>query len=146
MTKIKKFQNNYGILTSYDLKVKFWMKKTCMCIETVWWLISECERRVRIGQEHEFEILLLASFPGSGNTWVRLLLEDATGIYTGSVYIDKSLGKSGFLGEYEDQESGTTIAVKCHGFNGMALRGIAKGAILLVRFNKNHQNQINPNI
>ena len=98
------------------------------------WLISECERRVRIGQEHEFEILLLASFPGSGNTWVRLLLEDATGIYTGSVYIDKSLGKSGFLGEYEDQESGTTIAVKCHGFNGMALRGIAKGAILLVSF------------
>ena len=123
-----------------------WLKKTVMCIETVWWLLSECERRVRIGQEHEFEILLLASFPGSGNTWVRLLLEDATGIYTGSVYIDKSLGKSGFLGEYEDQESGTTIAVKCHGFNGMALRGIAKGAILLVRFNKNHQNQINPNI
>ena len=78
----------------------------------------------------------MASLPGSGNTWVRLLLEDATGIYTGSVYIDKSLGKSGFLGEYEDQESGTTIAVKCHGFNGMALRGIAKGAILLVRFNK----------
>ena len=88
----------------------------------------------------------MASFPGSGNTWVRLLLEDATGIYTGSVYIDKSLGKSGFLGEYEDQESGTTIAVKCHGFNGMALRGIAKGAILLVSFNKNHMTKINPTL
>lgn len=31
------------------------------------------------------------TFPGSGNTWGRLLIEHATGIYTGSVYNDKSL-------------------------------------------------------
>ncbi|KAL4219273.1 WSC domain-containing protein 1 [Mactra antiquata] len=30
----------------------------------------------------------LASFPGSGNTWTRELLEDLTGIYTGSIYPD----------------------------------------------------------
>ena len=87
---------------------------------------------MRIGMENEFEIMLLASFPGSGNTWARLLIEDGTGVYTGSVYIDKSLGNSGFLGEFEEKDSGTTIAVKCHGFNGLALQGIAKGVILLV--------------
>ena len=30
----------------------------------------------------------LASFPGSGNTWVRFLIESATGIFTGSRYKD----------------------------------------------------------
>lgn len=34
---------------------------------------------------------LLWTFPGSGNTWVRLLLDFATGLYTGSVYSDLSL-------------------------------------------------------
>lgn len=34
---------------------------------------------------------LLYSFPGSGNTWVRLLIELSTGIYTGSVYDDHAL-------------------------------------------------------
>ena len=28
----------------------------------------------------------IISFPGSGNTWIRHLIEQATGIYTGSVY------------------------------------------------------------
>ena len=30
----------------------------------------------------------LASFPGSGNTWMRHLIEGATGIFTGSRYKD----------------------------------------------------------
>jgi hypothetical protein len=33
----------------------------------------------------------LASFPGSGNTWVRGLIEAASGIYTGSIYKDANL-------------------------------------------------------
>ena len=33
----------------------------------------------------------LASYPGSGNTWVRLLIEQATGVFTGSVYVDIGL-------------------------------------------------------
>ena len=41
---------------------------------------------------------LLLSFPGSGNTWTRLLIEVATGVYTGDVYTDHSL-KSVFAGE-----------------------------------------------
>lgn len=34
---------------------------------------------------------MLYTFPGSGNTWCRLLIEYGTGIYSGSVYNDQSL-------------------------------------------------------
>ena len=34
---------------------------------------------------------VLASFPGSGNTWSRMLLEYASGVYTGSIYNDITL-------------------------------------------------------
>jgi hypothetical protein len=41
--------------------------------------------------EHKRLPPMLYTFPGSGNTWGRLLIEHATGVYTGSVYNDKSL-------------------------------------------------------
>ena len=34
---------------------------------------------------------LLTSLPGSGNSWTRLLIEYATGYYTGSIYGDTTL-------------------------------------------------------
>ena len=34
---------------------------------------------------------MLYTFPGSGNTWGRLLIDKASGIYSGSVYNDKTL-------------------------------------------------------
>ncbi|XP_045138286.1 WSCD family member AGAP003962-like isoform X2 [Portunus trituberculatus] len=43
--------------------------------------------------------VMLLSFPCSGNTWTRYLLEAASGIFTGSIYRDGSLIKKGFLGE-----------------------------------------------
>ena len=43
-------------------------------------------KRVKLGSEGQFELTVLSSFPGSGNTWARLLIEDATGIYTGMTY------------------------------------------------------------
>lgn len=48
-------------------------------------------------------IVALISFPGSGNTWLRHLLEQATGIYTGSIYCDRSL-KAMFPGEHIGME------------------------------------------
>ena len=45
-------------------------------------------------------VVALASFPGSGNTWVRYLLQQATGIITGSMYNDTDLFKRGFPGIY----------------------------------------------
>ena len=56
-------------------------------------------------------IVALVSFHGSGNTWVRHLLEQATGIFTGSIYCDGGL-KIVFPGE--SICSGNVIAVKTH--------------------------------
>jgi len=54
---------------------------------------------------------LLLSFPGSGNTWARLLIEYSSGIYTGSIYTDHSL-KSVFGGEKSC--SFRTSVIKAH--------------------------------
>ena len=53
----------------------------------------------------------LASYPGSGNTWARALLEAATGILTGSAYVDAALVHAGFLGEGATER---VLAVKTH--------------------------------
>ena len=54
----------------------------------------------------------LASFPGSGSTWSRTLLEQATGVYTGAIYCDKILKGEGFLGEFIT--SGNVLVIKTH--------------------------------
>ena len=54
----------------------------------------------------------LASFPGSGNTWSRLLLEELTGYFTGSVYQDKKLMCTGLIGEGIKDSS--VLAAKTH--------------------------------
>ena len=56
----------------------------------------------------------LASFPGSGNTWLRGLLETATGICTGYEFCDISMRVNGFAGE--NIVSGAVLVVKTHGF------------------------------
>lgn len=42
-------------------------------------------------RRHNLAPVALASYPGSGNTWIRQLIEAASGIYTGSVYKDTNL-------------------------------------------------------
>lgn len=56
----------------------------------------------------------LASYPGSGNTWLRGLLETATGICTGFEYCDISMRVKGFAGE--NIVSGAVSVVKTHGY------------------------------
>ena len=56
-------------------------------------------------------VVALASFHGSGNTWVRHLLEQASGVFTGSIYCDQSL-KRVFPGE--QVVGGGVLAVKTH--------------------------------
>ena len=57
-------------------------------------------------------VIALGSFPGSGNSWVRQLLESATGVYTGAVYCDKSYIEKGMIGEGVTTEN--VIAIKTH--------------------------------
>ena len=56
-------------------------------------------------------ITALVSFHGSGNTWVRYLLEQATGLFSGSIYCDPVLKKM-FPGE--SVASGNVVVVKTH--------------------------------
>ena len=67
---------------------------------------------------NENPITALVSFHGSGNTWVRHLLEQATGIFTGSVYCDAALRKY-FPGE--SVVSGSVLVVKTHRGDSRAL-------------------------
>ncbi|XP_047488879.1 WSC domain-containing protein 1-like [Penaeus chinensis] len=57
----------------------------------------------------------LVSFPGSGNTWIRYLLEAASGVFTGSVYTDAEIRNAGYLGEGDRADSGRTLVQKTHG-------------------------------
>nr|CAD7409860.1 unnamed protein product [Timema cristinae]CAD7424555.1 unnamed protein product [Timema monikensis] len=75
-------------------------------------------------------VVALVSFPGSGNTWVRYLLQQATGIYTGSVYKDYGLLKNGFAAE--SVVNGSVSVVKTHEWGKEARKPFDK-AVLLVR-------------
>ena len=57
-------------------------------------------------------IVALSGFPGSGNSWVRQLLESATGVYTGAAYCDTTYTAAGMLGEYVNTEN--VLAIKAH--------------------------------
>lgn len=78
-------------------------------------------------------IVALASFQGSGNTWLRHLLEQATGINTGSIYCDATL-KAAFPGEYI--VSGNVLAVKTHHPDTTALPVEVRGVLKQERFDK----------
>ncbi|XP_036319739.1 WSCD family member GA21586 [Rhagoletis pomonella] len=77
-----------------------------------------------------YGLTALASFPGSGNTWLRYLLQQATGILTGSVYKDYGLLKTGFPAE--NIRNNSVLLVKTHEFGPKAWEPFTK-AILLVR-------------
>lgn len=74
--------------------------------------------------------MALASFPGSGNTWTRYLLQQATGIWTGSVYHDKALPGSVF--QSEDIQDSSVLFVKTHKYKQHDTKMYSK-AVLIVR-------------
>lgn len=87
------------------------------CIHKTWgmslqvYVESKRSVCVFINGSHRYPIGL-ASYPGSGNTWVRGLLQKTTGLCIGGVYCDKTLRKNGFPGE--SIRSGVTFMVKTH--------------------------------
>jgi hypothetical protein len=56
---------------------------------------------------------MLYTFPGSGNTWARLLIEYSTNVYTGSVYNDPTLLKA-LPGEYKCNWEVSVVKVHPH--------------------------------
>ncbi|KAK8728143.1 hypothetical protein OTU49_009136 [Cherax quadricarinatus] len=75
----------------------------------------------------------LASYPGSGNTWTRNLLQIASGIFTGSIYNDQQLYVNGFLGEKDPWNSGTTFTQKTHDCSPSHIKKFNSTGILLLR-------------
>ncbi|XP_069160117.1 WSCD family member AAEL009094-like [Procambarus clarkii] len=72
----------------------------------------------------------LVSFPGSGNTWIRYLLQQVTGYYSGSVYKDYALMKNGFPAE--SVSNGSVVVVKTHEW-GPEIRKTFSRAVLVMR-------------
>lgn len=89
-----------------------------------------CQALRFLDKETPRAVTALASFPGSGNTWLRYLLQQATGVYTGSVYKDFGLLKNGFPAE--SVSNGSVLVVKTHEW-GPAARAPFHRAVLLVR-------------
>lgn len=80
-----------------------------------WSLDDECKvYSVQFGRQ--LPIVGLASYPSSGNTWLRYLIEGATGYFTGSMYNDVAIAHKGYYGEGIAYDSGMTVAIKSHGF------------------------------
>ncbi|XP_069693741.1 sialate:O-sulfotransferase 1-like [Periplaneta americana] len=87
-----------------------------------WPYSEECGRyRIHFARQKSLPMTSLVSFPGSGNTWVRYLLETASGVFTGSIYIDRRIISKGFYGEAVPPDCGCTVVQKTHGF---ALEGL----------------------
>eukprot|EP00057_Strongylocentrotus_purpuratus_P000923 XP_001187034.2 PREDICTED: WSC domain-containing protein 1 [Strongylocentrotus purpuratus] len=81
----------------------------------------------RLMPEGTFPPIALASFPGSGNSWVRHLIKTSTGYATGSVYASEILRRRGFPGG-EGNLEGRALTIKTHVFQKNMV-----GAILLLR-------------
>jgi hypothetical protein len=71
----------------------------------------------RFGKPNQFPEAALVSFPCSGNTWLRQLLEHSSGFFTGSIYRDSVLETSGYYGEKAGIQDGTTILTKTHEYS-----------------------------
>ncbi|KAH3705598.1 hypothetical protein DPMN_080675 [Dreissena polymorpha] len=56
---------------------------------------QDCRARDVLLSQKPLPVGGLVSFPGSGNTWVRHLLQQLTGIGTASVYCDGTLSRNG---------------------------------------------------
>ena len=80
----------------------------------------------------------LLSYPNSGNTWIRYLIQKSTGYVTGSVYFSSLLYDNGFPGEGMD--NGSSIVIKSHlnAFREVTLMKQSNTAIQLpIRIGKN---------
>lgn len=104
---------------------------------TGYWLIDERPEHLQSQcpslhlSNDPLPVTAVASSPGSGNTWLRHLIQQSTGIYTGAVYNDSQLRENGFLGE--GLKNGSVIVIKTHRNFGTPRQPNFTRAILLIR-------------
>ena len=74
--------------------------------------ISWCNGKSLTFQKPPGQIIGLISYPKSGNTWLRHLIQQSTGLLTGSFYDSTLLQRNGFPGE--PIYNGSVIVIKSH--------------------------------
>ncbi|KAK6181149.1 hypothetical protein SNE40_009074 [Patella caerulea] len=74
-------------------------------------------------------VTALASYPGSGNSWTRHLLQKSTGIYTGAIGTERFMINNGYRGE--GVTNGSVIVIKTH--EAKNVRVVYERAVLLMR-------------
>ncbi|XP_071814756.1 sialate:O-sulfotransferase 2-like [Apostichopus japonicus] len=77
---------------------------------------SDCTH-IRKVPKGSMKLRVLYSYEGSGSTWLRYLLELASGFHTGSHYRDNDDYMNGFIGEAMDPLDRTVLLVKNRGPN-----------------------------
>ncbi|KAJ8046570.1 WSC domain-containing protein 1 [Holothuria leucospilota] len=121
--------------TKFSLSVDNQTKKQNVTGDT-----GECDLDRKFMPVGSRPLLLLLSFPGSGNTWVRYLIERSTGIYSGSFYHDVGTGNDNCsVWRKSNPCSKTTLVVKSHGWENFdriksgGQKCKVEGAILIIR-------------
>ncbi|KAJ8023531.1 WSC domain-containing protein 1 [Holothuria leucospilota] len=101
---------------------------------------SVCSRMIEsinLRPPHSMPFRALASFPRSGNTWTRSLLQVATNIYTTSVYWEGESklrrAQTIFRGNLVDYKDGQGVCTKTHEHDRGTTKFFREGAILLIR-------------
>ncbi|XP_071827937.1 sialate:O-sulfotransferase 1-like isoform X2 [Apostichopus japonicus] len=101
---------------------------------------STVEDTVRHGERDSFPLIALASFPRSGNTWTRRILQIASQYYTSTVYWRGERHKENFAdfrgAEYDYKEK-RGICTKTHISSKEEIDSFPEGAILLIRNPRN---------
>ena len=68
---------------------------------TPWVDDHDCEKfRVAFSNQKSLHLIGLASFPRSGNTSIRYLIEGATGVFTGSFYNSRCMVSQGKISNF----------------------------------------------
>jgi len=132
-----KFPNNLKKnLDDWSLKERIWLNIT----HFPWPTDEDCKHySVQFAKPGIIPIIGLASYPSSGNTWLRYLIEGVTGYYTGSMYNDISIRKKGYYGEGVPADAGIVLTVKTHGHTvGKAVQMDRQEQI-----KENHHNEVN---
>ena len=110
---LRKSQENFLRCTGIKLLRKLRGKKLkCKHLSSSLNIPQSCQHCKNMSFQSSGPVVVLASVPGSGNSWVRQLLESATGIYTGAMYCDSSYVNAGMIGEGVDTNN--VIAIKAH--------------------------------
>ncbi|XP_022088328.1 WSC domain-containing protein 2-like isoform X2 [Acanthaster planci] len=96
---------------------------------------SRCSR-IKLKPKGSMPLIALASYPRSGNTWTRQLIERGTGFLTGSVHWkhekEMAISSKIFPGGNIDYQTRQTVCVKSH-LSDTAHIKTFEGAILLIR-------------